>query len=47
MVIAKLSEKISKDPSTQVGACIANKDNRILSIGYNGLSNCVSDNVIS
>ncbi len=26
----------SKDPSTQVGACIVSEDNRILSLGYNG-----------
>ena len=35
MSIAKLSSKRSKDPSTQVGACIVSNDNRILSIGYN------------
>lgn len=37
MGIAKLSAMRSKDPSTQVGACIVNKKNRVLSIGYNGL----------
>ncbi|MEG1705274.1 MAG: dCMP deaminase family protein [Clostridia bacterium] len=47
MGIAKLSESRSKDPNTQVGACIVNKDNRILSIGYNGLPNHVSDDNIS
>ncbi len=36
MGIAKLSALRSKDPSTQVGACIVSDDNRILSIGYNG-----------
>ena len=35
MAIAKLSAMRSKDPSTQVGACIVSNDNRILSIGYN------------
>ena len=35
MGVAKLSAKRSKDPSTQVGACIVGRDNRILSIGYN------------
>ena len=30
MAIAKLSAKRSKDPSTQVGACIVSNDNRIL-----------------
>ena len=33
----------SKDPSTQVGACIVGNDNRILSIGYNGAPNGFSD----
>ena len=36
MGIAILSSKRSKDPSTQVGACIVNKDNKIISMGYNG-----------
>ena len=43
MAIAKLSEMRSKDPSTQVGACIVSNDNRILSIGYNGAPNGFSD----
>ena len=33
----------SKDPSTQVGACIVGHDNRILSIGYNGAPNGFDD----
>ena len=38
MEIAKLSAERSKHPSTQVGCCIVNPDNKhILSIGYNGL----------
>lgn len=36
MGVAKLSAMRSKDPSTQVGACIVSKDNKILSVGYNG-----------
>lgn len=32
MAIAKLSAMRSKDPNTQVGACIVSDDNRILSI---------------
>lgn len=36
MGIAMLSAKRSKDPSTQVGACIVDKDNKIVGIGYNG-----------
>ena len=43
MGIAKLSAMRSKDPSTQVGACIVSNDNRILSIGYNGCPNGFSD----
>ena len=34
--VAKLSAKRSKDPNTQVGACIVSEDNKILSMGYNG-----------
>lgn len=41
--IAKLSAGRSKDPSTQVGACIVSRDNRILSIGYNGAPNGFDD----
>ena len=44
MAIAKLSAMRSKDPSTQVGACIVSNDNRILSIGYNGAPNGFDDN---
>lgn len=36
MGVAKLSAMRSKDPNTQVGACIVSKDNKILSVGYNG-----------
>ena len=42
--IARLSSMRSKDPSTQVGACIVSLDNRILSIGYNGAPNGYNDN---
>lgn len=37
MGIALLSAQRSKDPSTQVGACIVNKRNKIVGAGYNGL----------
>lgn len=37
MGVALLSAKRSKDPSTQVGACIVNKKNKIVGAGYNGL----------
>ena len=43
MSVALLSGKRSKDPSTQVGACIVNKNNIIESIGYNGLPKGCSD----
>ena len=43
MGIAKLSALRSKDPNTQVGACIVGNDNRILSIGYNGTPNGFCD----
>ncbi|MGL1932442.1 MAG: dCMP deaminase family protein [Desulfotalea sp.] len=36
MAVAVLSAQRSKDPSTQVGACIANPDNKIVGVGYNG-----------
>ena len=45
MGVAKLSALRSKDPSTQVGACIVGDDHRILSIGYNGTPNGFSDDV--
>jgi len=37
MGIAILSSMRSKDPNTQVGACIVNEDKRIVGVGYNGL----------
>ena len=43
MAVAKLSAMRSKDPNTQVGACIVGQDNRILSIGYNGAPNGFKD----
>ena len=43
MGVAKLSALRSKDPNTQVGACIVSDDNRILSIGYNGAPNGFDD----
>lgn len=36
MGIAYLSAMRSKDPNTQVGACIVSRENKILSMGYNG-----------
>ena len=43
MGVAFLSAKRSKDPHTQVGACIVSQDNKILSMGYNGFPNGCSD----
>ena len=45
MGVAKLSGMRSKDPNTQVGCCIVSQDNKILSMGYNGLPTGCSDDV--
>ena len=45
MGVAKLSGMRSKDPNSQVGACIVSKDNKILSMGYNGFPMGCSDDV--
>ncbi len=37
MGVALLAAQRSKDPNTQVGACIVNKEHKILSMGYNGM----------
>ncbi len=36
MAVALLSAQRSKDPNTQVGACVANNQNKIVGVGYNG-----------
>lgn len=43
MGVAYLSAMRSKDPNTQVGACIVSSDNKILSMGYNGFPIGCSD----
>lgn len=43
MGVALLAAQRSKDPSTQVGACIIDSDKRILSTGYNGFPHGCSD----
>ncbi len=43
MGVSILSGMRSKDPNTQVGACIVSPTNRILSMGYNGFPNNCSD----
>ena len=43
MGIAMLAAMRSKDPNTQVGACIVSQDNIIISTGYNGMPKGCSD----
>lgn len=43
MGVAHLSGMRSKDPNTQVGACIVSENNKILSMGYNGFPAGCSD----
>ena len=43
MGVAVLSGMRSKDPNTQVGACIVSEDHKILSMGYNGFPTGCSD----
>ena len=43
MGLALLSAKRSKDPNTQVGACIVNENKKIISVGYNGMPIGCSD----
>ncbi|RRC94213.1 dCMP deaminase family protein [Erysipelotrichaceae bacterium OH741_COT-311] len=45
MGLAQLSSLRSKDPSTQVGACIVDSCNKVVSIGYNGFPIGCSDDV--
>ncbi len=44
MGVALLSSFRSKDPNTQVGACIVNQDKKIVSLGYNGMPLSKTDN---
>ena len=44
MGMAHLSALRSKDPNTQVGACIIDKDKKVVSIGYNGMPRGCNDN---
>ena len=43
MGVAKLAAHRSKDPNTQVGACIVSQDDIIISTGYNGMPKGCSD----
>ena len=47
MGVAYLSSMRSKDPNTQVGACIVSPENKILSMGYNGFPSGCSDDEYS
>ena len=43
MRVAIAASQRSKDPNTQVGACIADTNHRILSVGYNGTPSALND----
>lgn len=46
MGVAVLSSLRSKDPSTQVGACVASDKNKVLTMGYNGMPIGCDDEVM-
>ncbi|XP_029138187.2 deoxycytidylate deaminase-like [Labrus bergylta] len=43
MAVALLAAQRSKDPNTQVGACIVNQENKIVGIGHNQMPNGCDD----
>ena len=43
MKIAEISTLRSKDPKSQVGACVVNAENKIVGMGYNGMPRGCSD----
>jgi dCMP deaminase len=45
MATAFLAAKRSKDPCSQVGACIVNQEKRIVGVGYNGMPSGCSDDL--
>ncbi|XP_055382226.1 deoxycytidylate deaminase-like isoform X1 [Condylostylus longicornis] len=45
MLTALLTGQRSKDPNTQVGACIVDNQNRIIGVGYNGFPKNCSDDI--
>lgn len=46
MTLAKVASLKSKDPSTKVGACIVDKEKRVVGLGYNGFpKKCNDDNL--
>jgi dCMP deaminase len=46
MGVALLSAQRSKDPNTQVGACIVNRQKKIVGVGYNGFPTGCSDELL-
>jgi len=46
MAMAFLTAQRSKDPNTQVGACIVDSENRIVGLGYNGFPTGCSDDLL-
>ncbi len=47
MAVALLSGQRSKDPNTRVGACVADSDNKIVGVGYNGFPwGCSDDELL-
>lgn len=47
MGIAFLSAQRSKDPNTKVGACIVDQNNKVVSIGYNGMPTGLDESKLS
>lgn len=47
MGIASLSALRSKDPNTKVGACIVDKDHKVVTIGYNGMPRGIDEEELS
>ena len=47
MGLAYLSSLRSKDPNTKVGACIVDRDHKVVSIGYNGMPRNINDDDLS
>lgn len=46
MALALLSGQRSKDPSTQVGACVVNAQHKVVGVGYNGFPWGCSDDIL-
>ena len=46
MGVALLSSMRSKDPSTQVGACVASQENKVVTMGYNVMPVGINDDIM-